>query len=132
MEALSLFTEKLEPEIEEKIKYAKWRAVQINKSLGNQDAFAPPDDSMNGAPEEGQHGKTTDGIPIEQKATKADAGDRSDLNENGSISTDDIDTLQEAEKYAKYAINAIQYEDVSSAKSFLLKSVELLDQFEKR
>ena len=137
MEVLSVFGD-LEPDIAEKIKYSKFKATEIMKALKagktpspggpldqeittleeskNQDFLSSPvnDDQDNFIKKSPTAPQVTDQLTYSNKETA--------VTESGL----DYKTIQQAQKFAKFAISALQYDDVNNAIENLTNALNLL------
>lgn len=116
-------------DIQEKIKYAKWRAAEIGKSIRTGESIRPPlvsESDNNSIESEGKHKDTF----IESQASSKLSIEQSISPTILSISpttTLKLKRLDDVQKLAKYASNSLQYEDILSAKKFLQEALDILN-----
>ena len=134
-------------EVDEKIRYAKWKAADIAKSLreGKQPQPGPPGSatgedasttqplnsanvpkiSSPSAPNE-EPAKRTSLTPPKYAPLKQAPQSHSATDTTASIMKYDTMTLEKAQKHSKFAISALQYEDIKTAVDNLEKALALL------
>lgn len=103
----------LPEEVEEKIKYSKWRAAEIIKQEHTLPSFGgkfPPEMSKSATDLDVNH-DIPDHLPPDYKPTGA---------------TINPEILTQAEKYSRQAISAILFEDIPSAIGCLETALDIL------
>ncbi|KAJ1970216.1 hypothetical protein IWQ62_000043 [Dispira parvispora] len=156
LELLRVFGE-LEPQVEEKLKYAKWKAKDIVQALKegqvptpgppggltkaveppspnpptvDADAFPSPP-SLSPLPPPGRTpvvGKCSNQPPLtSQSITWSDSADDSDLDYSAvDVTMIDSDVVMTAEKHARFALSALQFEDIPTAVQNLQEALDIL------
>lgn len=119
-------------DIQEKMKYAKWRAVEIGKSIRTGESIRPPlanESDNNSITTEEKHtdtfieSQTSPKLSIEQSISPS-------IVSISPTTTLKMKRLDDVQKLAKYASNSLQYEDIPSAKKFLQEALDILNNLE--
>lgn len=128
-------------EVEEKIRYAKWRAAEILKAL-KEGRVPVVDTTFDNTTENHETGDIPlPSIPTNTSIDNLNTPLTSHLPETSGISESteiselipfDPKTIQSAQKFAKFAISALQYDDVNNAIENLEKAIVLLRPLQKQ
>jgi vacuolar protein sorting-associated protein VTA1 len=137
LELLNVFAENRDSvevqDAHEKIKYAKWRAAEISKGIRSGASIRPP--PVNNLQQSSPNNEDIGSSTSPSSSISASISTPITTNMNVPVTTSPVPSatprflksMDEAQKLAKYAANALQYEDIPSAKKFLRSASDILD-----